>query len=266
MAVNGKGKVSNLYADRAATADNATKLGGKTPTQIIASVPRPAGVIWVAKSGGQFTSVNAALQSIKDNGPAHPYVIMVAPGTYVETTPIIVKNYVDIEGSGRNRTTLLCGCHGATIQANTTVAVTTAVDAEIRDLTITNNHAAGPFAFAVRVLDPTPNFSLEHVTLTALNSAVAGNGYGLYVDAGAAGPHLDDLNVYVVGSPGGNAGIYLAAPTIVRNSWIYTSGTSVSGGFGNGWLIGSTVVGNTYGFAGRCTAVSNLDGSAYTCV
>jgi hypothetical protein len=266
MAVNGKGKVTNLYADRAATADNATKLGGKTPTQIIASVPRPAGVIWVAKSGGQFTSVNAALQSIKDNGPAHPYVIMVAPGTYVETTPIIVKNYVDIEGSGRNRTTLLCGCHGATIQANTTVAVTTAVDAEIRDLTITNNHAAGPFAFAVRVLDPTPNFSLEHVTLTALNSAVAGNGYGLYVDAGAAGPHLDDLNVYVVGSPGGNAGIYLAAPTIVRNSWIYTSGTSVSGGFGNGWLIGSTVVGNTYGFAGRCTAVSNLDGSAYTCV
>ncbi|MEI8239933.1 MAG: hypothetical protein WCI22_10965, partial [Actinomycetota bacterium] len=28
MAVNGKGKVANLYADRAATADNASKVGG----------------------------------------------------------------------------------------------------------------------------------------------------------------------------------------------------------------------------------------------
>jgi hypothetical protein len=34
MIVNGKGKVTNLYSDRAATADNATKLGGKTLPQI----------------------------------------------------------------------------------------------------------------------------------------------------------------------------------------------------------------------------------------
>jgi hypothetical protein len=34
MIVNGKGKVTNLYSDRAATADNASKLGGKTLPQI----------------------------------------------------------------------------------------------------------------------------------------------------------------------------------------------------------------------------------------
>jgi hypothetical protein len=37
MIVNGKGKVVNLYSDRAATADNATKLGGKTLAQIQAA-------------------------------------------------------------------------------------------------------------------------------------------------------------------------------------------------------------------------------------
>jgi hypothetical protein len=36
LVVNGKGKVTNLYSDRAATADNAARVGGKTPAQIVA--------------------------------------------------------------------------------------------------------------------------------------------------------------------------------------------------------------------------------------
>jgi hypothetical protein len=266
MAVNGKGRVVNLYADRAATADNASKLGGKTVAQIVSSAtPHLSGVIWVAKAGGQFTSVNAALASITDNGPAHPYVIMVAPGTYTETTPIIVKTFVDIQGSGRNRTTLFCGCHGANLANDATVFEKTAVDAEIRDLTITNNHTASADAYAVFVDAPTPTFSLVHVSLTALATGTSGLGIGLFVNGGSAGPHLDDVNAYVVGSPGGNYGVYLDAPTIVRNSWIYTSGTSVYSFGSNSWLIGSTVVGPTSHFTGRCTAVVNVDGSPYTC-
>jgi hypothetical protein len=37
MMVNGKGRVVNLYADRAATADNASKLGGRTLAQVNAA-------------------------------------------------------------------------------------------------------------------------------------------------------------------------------------------------------------------------------------
>jgi hypothetical protein len=36
LVVNGKGKVTNLFADRAATADNSAKLGGEAPAQIVA--------------------------------------------------------------------------------------------------------------------------------------------------------------------------------------------------------------------------------------
>jgi hypothetical protein len=265
MVVNGKGKVVNLYADRANSADNAAKLGGKTPAQIVASVPRPAGVIWVAKSGGQFTSVKAALASITDNGPAHPYVIMVGPGTFVETSTIVLKTFVDIEGSGRNRTTLFCDCHGSGFSGHATVSETTAIDAEVRDLTITNiTNANGTYAIAMYVGAPYPAFSLVHVTLTALDSGYLGHAIGLKVDSGAVGPHLDDLNVYVVDSPDINEGIVLSAPTIVRNSWIVVAGTSVAAYSGSA-LIASTVVGTTSGFAGRCTAVFSDTGAPVTC-
>jgi hypothetical protein len=266
MVVNGKGKVTNLYADRAATADNAVKLSGKTPAQILAGAPRPAGVIWVAKSGGQFTSIKAALASITNNGPAHPYVIKVAPGTYVETGSIVVKNYVDIEGSGRDRTTLLCGCSGNSFQAESTVIEVTAVNAEIRDLTIANKHnVANSGAIAVSVLAPTPTFSLVHVKLTALDSGTGGLAEGLHVyNSATAGPHLDDLYVYVVGSPGGNSGMFLAAPTIVRNSWIQATGTSVYASGGSS-LIASTIAGNTAGLSARCTAVFGPTGNPVTC-
>jgi hypothetical protein len=55
MIVNGKGKVTNLYADRAATADNAKKLGGKTLAQIQAAATGargPAGPAGPAGASG----------------------------------------------------------------------------------------------------------------------------------------------------------------------------------------------------------------------
>jgi predicted regulator of Ras-like GTPase activity (Roadblock/LC7/MglB family) len=42
LAVNGKGKVTNLYADRAARADDAAKLGGRTPGQVRADATGPS--------------------------------------------------------------------------------------------------------------------------------------------------------------------------------------------------------------------------------
>jgi hypothetical protein len=62
LVVNGKGKVTNLYADRAATADNAAKLGGLTPAQIAATMKGPKGDTGAKGSNG----VNGA------QGPAGP--------------------------------------------------------------------------------------------------------------------------------------------------------------------------------------------------
>ncbi len=47
----------------------------------------PARVIWVAESGGDFTSLSEAMASIPDdNTAATPYVIKIAPGTYTENS------------------------------------------------------------------------------------------------------------------------------------------------------------------------------------
>src|SRR5690349_20096004 len=55
-------------------------------------------VIVVARAGGDFSDIKAALNSITDNSPTNRYLVWVAPGIYVET--VRMKEYVDIEGAG----------------------------------------------------------------------------------------------------------------------------------------------------------------------
>jgi len=56
--------------------------------------------ITVAKSGGDYTSIVTALAAITDNSSSNRYVINVKPGVYTEINPIVMKDYVDIVGTG----------------------------------------------------------------------------------------------------------------------------------------------------------------------
>lgn len=58
-----------------------------------------AQTVTVAKSGGDFTSIKAAVDSITDASVAKRYVVHVYPGIYVEA-PISVPDYVSIKGLG----------------------------------------------------------------------------------------------------------------------------------------------------------------------
>lgn len=69
---------------------------------------RPSDVehtLTVAKSGGNFTTIEAALDSITDNDVNTRYVILVSAGQYIENNPLIGKEYVNICAIGDYQTT-----------------------------------------------------------------------------------------------------------------------------------------------------------------
>jgi pectin methylesterase-like acyl-CoA thioesterase len=57
-------------------------------------------IVTVQKSGGDFTSIAAAVNAITDANSTNRYIINVGAGTFVEPE-IVMKPYVSIQGSGR---------------------------------------------------------------------------------------------------------------------------------------------------------------------
>jgi pectin methylesterase-like acyl-CoA thioesterase len=186
LVVNGKGKVTNLYSDRSATADNAAKLGGRTPAQVAADAVQhvtPARVLWVAKSGGNFTSVQAALASITVSGAAHPYVIKIAPGTYNEPGGIDMKDHVDLEGSGQDNTIITCACASTQSPYNGGLGATMRITGptmttEVRGLRLMNT-GGNTYGTAVWNAGASPFESVKLTDVTLVAQGSVGN-YGLW--------------------------------------------------------------------------------------
>ena len=111
-----------------------------------------------------------ALASITDNSSSKPYVIKISPGIYTESSTIVMKDYVDIEGSGQNVTTLTCACFGDFPQ---TTLSATAITAEVRHVTVSNTGVAGNQSFGIFTKDVADgSVSLLHVTATATGGVV----------------------------------------------------------------------------------------------
>jgi len=225
----------------------------------------PQDVIWVAKSGGQFTMVSAAINSITDS---RPHVIKVAPGTYVETSTITLKNNVDLEGSGQNRTTITCACAiGTSAGTRSTVYASGGLSSEIRDLTITNSGGPVAFSSAVELNGVTAAMSIVDTTLTATNPTAGTTSTALQI-VGSVQPHIDTINTYTAGAPVSNDGVsvFAGGAVVIRNSWIYISGTGYSvRGNGDTRLVSSTVNGATTSMSGRCDLVLDVLNNPVVC-
>jgi len=178
-------------------------------------------VVIVAKSGGDFTTITAALTSILDAGPTNHYLIYVAPGVYTEQ--VTMKPYVDIEGAGE-LTTKITYIGNASPLTGTVVG---ANNAELRFLTVENT-GSGDYAIAIYNSSAAPR--LTHVTASASGGT---NNFGVFNDSSA--PTMMNVTASASGGTSINTGVYnySSSPTMMNVTASGSGGTSINIGVYN---------------------------------
>ena len=186
----------------------------------------PARVVWVADDNtGDYALLSTALAAITDATSSNPYVIKIAPGIYTETTSVMLKDYVDVEGSGQNITTINCACGNA---SNTALSATVSagnIVAEIRHLTINNTGGGNDYSTGVWTEDVADgSFSMLHVTATASGSG--SSYYGVYNESSS--PSMNNVTATATGGTY-NYGVYndsSSSPSMTDVTATGTGGTS----------------------------------------
>jgi hypothetical protein len=169
-------------------------------------------VIVVAKSGGDYASIQAAIDSIGDAGASSPYLVWVAPGVYSET--VTMKPYVHLQGAGQEATVITSTASSASFPpAQATLVLTS--ETSLRDLTVGNSGAGGYHA-ALMATAGTTRTLVSGVTARAqgggtINAAIVLTGTGVTLRDG-----------FFTGRGGDNAiGIYNNAS--VLEAWSVTA-------------------------------------------
>lgn len=220
------------------------------------------GEIIVAKSGGQFTSIQAAINSVNPTAD-NPYVIKVMPGTYTEN--VVMKSYISLHGSGRETTTIASPVlTGGTV----VVDIYSVTQVGISGFTITNGYYGirNELSSKVTITDNTVkanywtgshNRSTGETVISRNNITGQINGAGIGVDGyTTTGPIIIENN-YIAQNPVGIL-VYKASPQIINNLITVNQGLGIY----NYGSAASLINGNTISSNGG--GIGNYDSSAPT--
>jgi hypothetical protein len=198
--------IDNVPGDLADGDDDTTYTAGDglalNATQFSAHGSPYGGVVVVAKSGGDFESVQSAIDSIADAGADNPYLVWIAPGVYSET--VTTKPYVHLQGAGQ-ATTIITSTVGNPSWQPTQATLILTQATSLRDLTVGNGSTGthnvallatagatqtlvidvtaraqgyGSYSYAIYLTGSTTGVTLQHVTGLAENGSI--RNYGLY--------------------------------------------------------------------------------------
>ena len=222
-------------------------------------------VVVVAKSGGDYTTIQGAIDSIADNGPDSVYLVWVGPGTYSET--VTMKPYVHVQGAGQDVTTisataglaggspsipdavLLMAEHvtlrdlGVTLTCGSSSrqaairAEDVATDTVIADVAVRTT-SGGYYVFGIYNYEASP--LIQHVSIVV--ETTDHTAYGIFNNYSS--PIIRDATVGCRGSSWSGYAIYNDhSSSIIQDAFITAEGYSVGRGVHN--LESSTIIQNS---------------------
>jgi hypothetical protein len=177
-------------------------------------------LIVVAKSGGDFTSVQAAIDSITDANWDNRYLIWIGPGWYDEE--VTLKRFVSLRGAGKWQAAIL-SAGGSASEPPDTATLTVASNASVRQLRVVNTGTAAHNA-AVLVPAGTTGSTLSHVSAEAWGEGATN--YGMVVSSADTYLALEHVNAQAGNGSDTNIGLWNAAgaQVTVADSAFWVSG------------------------------------------
>src|SRR5262249_2708389 len=151
------------------------------------------------------------------------YLIKIAPGGYIEPGGFDLKDYVDIEGSGQDTTTLTCECgtaNGPTTDGTSAVlrATGTNLHSEVRNLTIQNT---GDGAFSTGIwTDEADHVVIRDVTISATGGS--NTSVGMFMQSSTASQAVTDVTAIAGG------GVTAIGVEIKQSEGTLTGGTAMA--------------------------------------
>ncbi len=159
-------------------------------------------MVVVAKSGGDYTSVQAAIDSVSDAAADTPYLVWVAPGVYNEA--VTMKPYVHLQGAGQDATIIRSTVGNSSWPiAQATLMLTRNVS--LRDLTVGNNGTGSHNAALLAVAGTTQTLVAN---LTAQTQGSGTINYAIVLRGSGTGITLQDVNALAENGSKTNNGLY----------------------------------------------------------
>jgi hypothetical protein len=231
-----------------------------------------ANVVVVAKSGGDDTSVQAAIDSITDAAADNPYLVWVAPGVYQEQ--VTMKPYVHLQGAGQEATVITSTASSGSAWPPTQATLVLASDTSLRDLTVGNSGAGDSNAALLATAGMTRTL-VSDVTARAQGSGAVN--FAIFLGGSGTDVTLQQVTALAENGSDHNMGLYnydRAAATLHGGSFTGRGGMKTAIGINNVFsatldAVGVTALGEdgsdtNYGLSNYSGAEATLRGGSFT--
>lgn len=188
---------------------------------------KPATLVVVAPTGGDYVSPIDALNAITDASAEKPYLVKIMPGVYdLGIATMVMKEYVDVEGSGEFATRLRGSAADAGVVAG-------ASRAELRGLSI---DATGTEGNIVGIFNGSSAPRIRNVSVTVQGGKGTFGIYNLMAE-----PLLDSVTVTAHGGDAGFGIFNIHSSPVIRNAAISAGNGVYTTSSGSATVEGSVI-------------------------